>query len=109
MAALLLLMMPNDMIADNLPYLAEGVIDTICHETVGLQRNETVRTVNIFTATDHSGHYANGVVMTAFKGKLYCMWQSSPKDEDSDDTWVAYSISSDEGMTWSAPQPLSLI
>ena len=108
MAALLLLMMPNDMIADNLPYLAEGVIDTICHETVGLQRNETVRTVNIFTATDHSDHYANGVVMTAFKGKLYCMWQSSPKDEDSDDTWVAYSISSDEGMTWSAPQPLSL-
>ena len=36
------------------------------------------------------------------------MWQSSPKDEDSDDTWVAYSISSDEGMTWSAPQPLAL-
>jgi hypothetical protein len=35
------------------------------------------------------------------------MWQSSPKDEDSDDTWVAYSVSSDEGMTWSAPKPLS--
>jgi hypothetical protein len=105
---ILLMMMPRNMAADNLPYLADGVIDTTCHETLGLQRNEAVRTVNIFTATDHTDHYANGVVMTAFKGKLYCMWQSSPKDEDSDDTWVAYSISADEGLTWSAPKPLSL-
>ena len=107
-SVLLLLMMPNNMAADNLPYLAEGVIDTTCHETLGLQRVEAVKTVNIFTATDLTDHYANGVVMTAFKGKLYCMWQSSPKDEDSDDTWVAYSTSADEGMTWSAPQPLAL-
>ena len=107
-SVLLLLMVPNNIVADNLPYLAEGVIDTTCHETLGLQRVEAVKTVNIFTATDHTDHYANGVVMTAFKGKLYCMWQSSPKDEDSDDTWVAYSISADEGMTWSAPQPLAL-
>ena len=107
-AIILLMMMPRNMAADNLPYLADGVIDTTCHETLGLQRNEAVRTVNIFTATDHTDHYANGVVMTAFKGKLYCMWQSSPKDEDSDDTWVAYSISADEGLTWSAPKPLSL-
>ncbi len=107
-SALLLLMVPNNMEADNLPYLADGVIDTTCHETLGLQGNEAVRTVNIFTATDLTDHYANGVVMTAFKGKLYCMWQSSPKDEDSDDTWVAYSISADEGMTWRAPQPLAL-
>ena len=107
-SVLLLLMMPNNMAADNLPYLAEGVIDTTCHETLGLQRVEAVKTMNIFTATDHTDHYANGVVMTAFKGKLYCMWQSSPKDEDSDDTWVAYSISADEGRTWSVPQPLAL-
>lgn len=107
-SVLLLLMVPNNIAADNLPYLAEGVIDTTCHETLGLQRVEAVKTVNIFTATDLTDHYANGVVMTAFKGKLYCMWQSSPKDEDSDDTWVAYSTSADEGMTWSAPQPLAL-
>lgn len=36
------------------------------------------------------------------------MWQSSPKDEDSDDTWVAYSVSGDDGETWSNPQPLAL-
>ena len=108
MAALLLLMLPTNMRADNLPCLADGVIDTTHHETLGLKRSEAVRTVSIFTATDDTDHYANGVVMTAFKGKLYCMWQSSPKDEDSDDTWVAYSVSNDEGSTWSAPKPLSV-
>jgi hypothetical protein len=36
------------------------------------------------------------------------MWQSSPKDEDSDDTWVAYSVSNDEGLTWTAPKALSV-
>ena len=96
------------LVADRLPCLAEGVIDTTRHETLGLEQSEAVRTVSIFTATDDTDHYANGVVMTAFKGKLYCMWQSSPKDEDSNDTWVAYSISSDEGMTWTAPRPLAL-
>ena len=68
----------------------------------------TVTTTSVFHATEGSDHYANGVVMTAFKGKLYCMWQSSPKDEDTDDTWVAYSISSDEGKTWSKPAALAL-
>ena len=67
-----------------------------------------VRTVTVFKAGDATDHYANGAVMTAFKGKLYCMWQSSPTDEDSDDTWVAYSVSADEGYTWSKPRPLSL-
>ena len=67
-----------------------------------------VKTVTIFKAAEGTDHYSNGVVMTAFKDKLYCMWQSSPKDEDSDDTWVAYSTSSDGGETWSHPMPLAL-
>ena len=67
-----------------------------------------VKTYTIFRATEGTDHYANGVVMTAFKGKLYCMWQSSPKDEDTDDTWVAYSISSDNGKTWSKPMKLAV-
>ena len=92
---------------DHLPYLAEGVIDTTRHETLGLQKREAIQAVTIFKASDDTDHYANGVVMTAFKGTLYCMWQSSPKDEDSDDTWVAYSWSIDDGLTWSKPQPLA--
>ena len=94
--------------AENYPYLTDGVIDTTNYETAGLIPTAGIKTVTIFTADEHTDHYANGVVMTAFKGKLYCMWQSSPKDEDSDDTWVAYSISSDEGITWSKPRPLAL-
>lgn len=97
--------------ADNsqrIPFLADGVIDTTNYETAGLMPTSGIKTLTIFKAGEKTDHYANGVVMTAFKDKLYCMWQSSPKDEDSDDTWVAYSISSDEGETWSEPQPLAV-
>ena len=91
-----------------MPFLVDGVIDTTNYETAGLVPTPGIKTVTIFKAGEQTDHYANGVVMTAFKGKLYCMWQSSPKDEDSDDTWVAYSISTDEGITWSKPQPLAV-
>ena len=93
---------------DHLPYLAEGVIDTTQHETLGLKEEGNIRRVIVFSATDDTDHYANGVAMTAVKEALYGMWQSSPKDEDSDDTWVAYSRSTDDGLTWSKPQPLAL-
>lgn len=92
----------------HMPFLADGVIDTTNYETAGLVPTPGIKTVTIFKAGEQTDHYANGVVMTAFKGKLYCMWQSSPKDEDSEDTWVAYSISTDDGMTWSKPQPLAV-
>ena len=55
---------------------------------VGLQEPETF---TVFSPNDSTNHYANGVVLTVFKDTLYCMWQSSPTNEDSDDTWVAYS------------------
>jgi len=91
-----------------LPTLADGIIDTTNYETVGISPSPAVRTVTVFHADEQTDHYANGAVMTAFKGKLYCMWQSSPKDEDSDDTWVAYSVSADDGETWGNPQQLAL-
>ena len=71
-------------------------------------RAQQVETYTVFQATDTSNHYANGVVLTAFKGTLYCMWQSSPTNEDSDDTWVAYSRSTDEGLSWSRPEALAV-
>ena len=94
--------------AQRMPFLVDGVIDTTNYETAGLVPTPGIKTVTIFKAGEQTDHYANGVVMTAFKGKLYCMWQSSPKDEDSEDTWVSYSISTDDGMTWSKPQPLAV-
>lgn len=90
-----------------MPYIPDGVIDTTKHEAVGLNPAANVKTVTVFKANEQSDHYANGVVLAAFKGKLYCMWQSSPKDEDSDDTRVLYSISSDEGNSWSKPMVLA--
>ena len=48
-------------------------------------------------------HYANGVVMTAFKNTLFCMWQCSQTDEDAPETSVVMSKSTDEGHTWSSP------
>ena len=91
-----------------IPRLAVGVIDTTLHETLGLKPVDGISTYTVFQATDGTDHYANGVVMTAFKGTVYCMWQSSPKDEDSDDTWVAYSWSKDGGQTWSKPAALAV-
>ena len=32
--------------------------------------------ITIFSATDSTNHYANGVVITAYHNTLYCMWQS---------------------------------
>ncbi len=60
----------------------------------------------VYMASDTTDKYVNGAVITAFKGKLYCQWQSSLKDEDSHDTWVAYSMSED-GINWTQPMVLA--
>ena len=94
-------------VAEDTPRMADGIIDTTDTNCLGLPKSEHVKTVHIFSAKAKGDHYANGVVMAAFKNKLYCMWQSSLKDEDSDDTKVVYSTSSDDGMTWSRPKTLA--
>ena len=86
--------------------VSEGLFDSTEKETMGLDRAPGAVTVTVFAAADDGPHYANGVVMTAFKGNLYCMWQTSAKDEDAQDTWVAYARSTDNGATWSAPMVL---
>ena len=90
-----------------LPYLSSGVIDTTNVETLGLTMTDDTKTVTIFSPDDKTHHYANGVVMTAFKDVLYCMWQSSLTDEDAPETCVMYSQSTDEGVTWTKPEPLA--
>ncbi len=93
--------------ADDVPFsIIEGLFDAAQKETMGLSRIPGAETVTVFAAADGTDHYANGVVMTAWQGALYCMWQSSAKDEDADDTWVAYARSTDEGRTWSKPMVL---
>lgn len=73
---------------------------------LGLKPAPKRETVTIFKPAPGTDHFSNGVVLIPFKGKLYAQWQSSPKDEDSQDTWVAYSVS-DDGLHWSAPAVLS--
>ena len=90
--------------AEELPRMSDGIIDTTDTKCLGLPKSEHVKTIHIFSSKEKGDHYANGVVMVAFKNQLYCMWQSSLRDEDSHDTKVVYSTSSDDGMTWSKPK-----
>ena len=53
--------------------LAEGVLDSTLTETLGLSYAKDTETITVFSATEGTDHYANGVVMTAFKGELFCM------------------------------------
>lgn len=92
---------------DRIPQLKEGIIDTTQHTTLGLPSCPEAKTVTIFSPSDSTHHYSNGVVMTAFKGTLYCMWQSSQIDEDAPETCVMYSRSTDEGLTWTKPTLLA--
>ena len=88
---------------ETLPYIADGLLDSTHIETLGLKASPAVTTVTIFSPTDETMHYANGVVMTAFKNTLFCMWQCSQTDEDAPETSVVMSKSTDEGHTWSHP------
>ncbi len=73
---------------------------------LGLRAASGAQTISIFKPDADSDKFNNGAVLIAFKGKLYAQWQSSPKDEDSPDTWVAYSVS-DDGFHWESPAVLS--
>lgn len=74
---------------------------------LGLQPAPSARSFTIFRAQPDGDHYANGAALIAFRGRLFAQWQSSARDEDSADTWVAYATSDDQGATWSTPRPLA--
>jgi hypothetical protein len=73
---------------------------------LGLKPAPGAQTFTVFAPTAQTDRFSNGVVLIPFKGRLYAQWQSSARDEDSADTWVAYSVS-DDGQTWSAPMSLA--
>lgn len=84
----------------------EGLFNQNEPDSLGLPSSKGTETFSIFKPSESSDHFSNGAVMTFFKGHFYCQWQSSAKDEDSEDTWVAYSRSAD-GKTWSPPITLA--
>ena len=85
--------------------VADGLFDAQRPRDLGLARPAVAETVTIFSPTPGSDQFSNGVVMVGFKGQLFAQWQSSASDEDSPDTWVAYSRSSD-GKSWAASTAL---
>ncbi|MBO7325611.1 MAG: exo-alpha-sialidase [Bacteroidales bacterium] len=85
----------------------DGLFNASNTNTLGLTMAEGTETITVFAPSNATDHFSHGAVMIAFKGNLYCMWQSSKQDEDSEDTWVAYSRSEDEGATWSQPMVLA--
>ena len=88
------------------PYTIKPGLFDPARQDLGLRRAPGAQTVTIFQPGAGDDKFNNGVVLVAFKGKLYAQWQSSPKDEDSADTWVAYSVS-DDGVHWRKPQALA--
>ena len=73
---------------------------------LGLTPAQGTQTFTVFAPSEATDRFSNGVVLTPFKGRLYAQWQSSARDEDSPDTWVAYSLS-DDGETWRTPVALA--
>lgn len=91
--------------ADAAPYaIAPNLFDP-SRTDLGLNPAPGTETFTVFAPGEDTDRFSNGVVLIPFQDRLYAQWQSSPRDEDSPDTWVAYSVSED-GETWSAPREL---
>lgn len=85
---------------------APGLFDPAAPD-LGLSPAPGAETFTVFAPDEDTDRFSNGAVVAAFRGRLYVQWQSSARDEDSDDTWVAYAVSADGGITWSAPRVLA--
>lgn len=87
--------------------VAENLFDQSNADTLGLSYPNGIETFTVFSPEEDGDHFCNGAVLIAFKGKLYCQWQSSKKDEDAPDTKVMYAVSDDDGKTWTKPAVLA--
>ena len=84
-----------------IPRMEGGILvpeDTL---SLGLSRCEGAEWAEVH----RSDGYVNNAVMTRFKGRYYCMWQESARDEDTPDTRIMYATSAD-GKSWEAPSTL---
>lgn len=76
---------------------------SVCHARTLTRNHETIV---VYAPGPDDDHYVNNAVLTRFKGRYWCMWQSSAKDEDSPDTHVCIS-SSRNGKKWSRPKTIA--
>lgn len=80
------------------PAVADGLLNLQDTLSLGLARCPGAQWIRLTAA--RSEVYVNNVLLTKFKGKYYCMWQQSARDEDSPDTRVMYAASNN-GKHWS--------
>ena len=83
-----------------LPTAREGLFNLGDTLTLGLPRLAEAERICVYRS-DGEG-YVNNVLLSKFRGVYYCMWQSSPRDEDSPDTHVMFATSPN-GRTWTEP------
>lgn len=88
------------------PYQVATDLFQVGEPDLGLRTAPGTETFTVFAPTEGSDKFSNRVVLVPFRGRLYAQWQSSARDEDTADTWVAYAVS-DDGRMWSAPRVLA--
>lgn len=86
--------------------IQEGLFDHSKPKTLGLSPAPGAETFTIFRPQKDENKYNHGVVLLPFKGRLYAQWQTSSRDEDAPDTYVAYS-NSPNGKDWTEPKTLA--
>jgi hypothetical protein len=92
--------------ANKIPYhISSGLFDSSKPDDLGLSAPADKETITIFRPSDSTQKFCLGAVLIPFKGYMYAQWQTSEKDEDTPDSWIAFSRSQD-GMNWSSPDPL---
>lgn len=87
------------------PYRVAPNLFDAARPDLGLKPAPGIEHATIFAPQGDDDRFSNGVVLIGFKGRLYAQWQSSPRDEDSADTWIPYAVS-DDGLNWSRPRQL---
>lgn len=87
--------------------VSPGLFDDARPGDLGLHAAPGTQTFTIHAPVAGGDTFHNGVVLIAFKGVLHAQWQVSQRDEDTLDTWIAHSHSSDGGRTWNPPVALS--
>lgn len=87
------------------PYTVASELFDPAEPDLGLQPAPGTETFTVFRPGEDTDRFSNGVVLIGFKGRLYAQWQTSPRDEDTPDTRVAFAVSED-GDTGVRRRPL---
>jgi hypothetical protein len=92
----------------NRPFIVTpGLFDHSDPDNRGLVKAAGTQTFTVYSPSEEKGDnlFNNHPQLISFKGDLYATWQGCKQHEDSQDSFVLYSKSSD-GKNWSKPEML---